>query len=326
MITRRRVVLALGASALAAPRTSSSQQQKISHVGFLWSSTPTLTKSYDNAFTEGLEELGYLEGKNIVVERRWAGGNLDLLPSLATELVQRKVDVIVAPTTPAVQAAKRGGGAIPIVFVQVADPVGMGFIVSFARPGGNITGTTSFNPELSAKRLQLLKDAFPKISRLAVLITSEPQVAPQYEQVERAVKALGIEIMSAEIRQGDDFKKVSEAVLNWHADSLYVVDAVGTFVSRRLIAEFAAKNKLPSVSANNQYAEVGGFMGYGPNNEALFHRATVYVDKILKGIKPADLPVELPTRFELVINMKTAKALGITIPSVILLQTTRVIE
>ena len=212
MVTRRRVVVALGAGALA-PLASFAQPQKVYRLGYMGGSSRQSKVLFD-ALMQGLGELGYVEGKNLVIELRWSEGNLDLLPALAAELVQQKVDVIVAGATPYVQAAKRVAGAIPIVFVQVADPVGMGLVASLARPGGNITGTTSMNPDLSAKRLQLLKNAFPKISRLAVLVTSEPQVAPQYAEVERAAKVLGIGMLSAEIRQGDDFNNVSARVLN----------------------------------------------------------------------------------------------------------------
>ena len=324
MKTRRQLLVALGAGALAAPFQSlAQQQQKVRRVGSLNSGAPN---ELTEAFTLAHRELGYVEGKNVLIERRFAEGRLDRLPALAADLRERTVEVIVSGGTPASQAAKEAAGKIPIVFVNASDPVGMGFVASLARPGGNITGISNIGHELTAKRLQLLKEAFPKSSRVAVFVTSDPIVASHAPEIQRAVKALAIEVLSVELLRPDGFEQALALLSKWRADSMYFLETADHFVNRKLLAEFAAKIRLPAIYPARQYAEAGGLMSYGANYEANFRRAAIFVDKILKGAKPADLPVELPTRFELVINMKTAKALGITISKELLFRADRVIE
>jgi putative ABC transport system substrate-binding protein len=273
-----------------------------------------------------LRRLGYIEGQNVSIVNRIAEGNLERLPALATELVAEKVDVIFASTTNAVQAARQATTSIPIVFAVVSDPMGSGFVVSLGRPGGNITGTTSLNRELAAKRLQILKEVAPKTSRVAVLITDEPQVAPQLDQVQQAAKRLGMNILTTQVLSRDDFESARKLLRTWRADSLYVTDSVTNTLNRKLLQEFAAQVRLPAIYAQSQYADDGGLISYGANFDELFRRAAQYVDKILKGARPADLPVEQPTKFELVVNLKTAKALGIKIPQSILVRADKVIE
>lgn len=329
MNKRRKLVIALGAGALTAPFASFAQQKgKVWHVGILASGSSASAGHLYDAFTQGLRELGYVEGKNISIERRFAEGNVDRLPALAAELVQAKVDVIFAPNSVAVQAAKRVAGAIPIVFASVDDPVASDFVVSLARPGRNITGLSNIQHELSAKRLQLLKETFPKISRVAVFISpSEPISAVQFAEVRRAAQVLGMEILSIEVRNRDDFDQALAQLRKGHADSMFSLDTGINFHNRRLLVELAARGRLPAIFPAGDFVESGGLLSYATiSGEAQFRRAASYVDKILRGAKPADLPVQQPTKFELVINMKTAKALGIKFPNAILVRATKVIE
>ena len=275
---------------------------------------------------EELRRLGYIDGQNVSIVNRLTDGNLDRLPAFAAELVAEKVDVIFAHSTNAAQAARQATASIPIVFSTVSDPVGSGFVASLGRPGGNITGTASVNRELAAKRLQILNEMFPKTSRVAVLISDEPMVAPQLDQVQQAAKLLGMNVMTTQVLTRDDFESAHKLVRTWRADSMYVIESVKNSFNGKLLAEFAAQLRLSAIYANSQYADLGGLISYGANYEELFRRAAHYVDKILKGARPAVLPVEQPTKFEMVINMKTAKALGIKIPNSILMRADRVIE
>jgi putative ABC transport system substrate-binding protein len=326
MITRRRIVLALGANTIAPLASFAQQPQKSYRVGVLAFSSPASVGLMIEAFTSGLAELGYVEGKNILFERRFAAGDLGRLTTLAVELVQQKVDVIYASGTPATAAAKQATGTIPIVFANVADPVWSGFVASLARPGSNITGTSLMSFEVSAKRLEILKEAFPKISRIAVFVSSEPQVAGQFADVERAAKALKIEVLRTQFGSRDNFREELALLRKWRADAIYVVESSTNLFNRSLLAKFAAEIRLPGMFGTKAYTEGGGLMSYGASYEANYRRAATYVDKILKGAKPADIPVEQPTQFELVLNMTAAKALGIRFPNSILVQATKVIE
>ncbi|MSQ63529.1 MAG: ABC transporter substrate-binding protein [Betaproteobacteria bacterium] len=280
-----------------------------------------------DAFTQGLKELGYAEGGNLLIERRLAEGNLDRLEKLAEDLIRQEPDVIFAPNTPSVQAAKKFADTIPIVFATLDDPVGAGFVASFARPGGTITGTSNLVFELSAKRLQVLKEAVPKISRVAVLDTddSTPRRA-QFPEIQRATKVLGIEVLRTQILQRGDFEPVSAQLRKWCADSIYVVSSSTNTYNRKLLVEFSTRMRLPAVYYDKEFTEAGGLIAYGPSVETLYRRAAYFVDRILKGARPADLPVEQPTKFDLVINLKTAKAIGVKIPNPVLLKTDKVIE
>ena len=328
MMKRRRLLFAICAAALLAPLPAIAQPQpKVYQVGILSPSNPASIGPLIDAFAQRLGELGDIEGKNIAIERRFAEGNLDRLPALAAELVQRKVDVIFAPNTVAVQAARQAAGTIPIVFATVDDPVGAGFIASFSRPGGNITGVSAIQRDLSAKRVELLREAFPKLSRLVVLTSPNESVSTlQFSEIEAAAKALGMEVSAIQVRRRDDFAPALARMRDWRADSIYPVSSAENFFNRGLLAEFAAQARLPAIYSAEPYAYAGGLISYSPKSEALFQGAATYVHRILQGAKPADLPVEQPTRFQLVINLKTAKALGIEIPQSFLLRADEVIE
>jgi len=324
MNNRRKLVIALGAGVLGTSFTTVAQTQKVHRIGILF----TLSKSNPGlqAFLLELRRLGYIEGQNVSIVNRITEGNLERLPALAAELVAEKVDVIFASNTNSVQAARQATASIPIVFSVVSDPVGSGFVASLGRPGGNITGTASINRELSAKRLQILKELVPNISRVAALITNEPQVAPQLEQVQQAAKRLGVNILTTQVLSRDDFENAQKLLRTSRAGAIIVVDSSTNSNNRKLLADFAEQVRLPAIYPQSQYADAGGLISYGANFEDLYRRAAQYVDKILKGAKPADLPVEQPTKFEMLVNMKTAKALGIKIPNSILVQATKVIE
>jgi ABC-type uncharacterized transport system substrate-binding protein len=324
MATRRQLLGFLGASALGISLTTVAQAQKVHRVGILTSASKDAPRL--QAFLQELRRLGYIEGQNVAIVGRFGDGKIDLLPEFAAELAAEKVDVIFASSTNAVQAARQGTDSIPIVFSVVSDPVGSGFVTSLGRPGGNITGISSINRELAAKRLQILKEMFPRTSRVVALITDEPQVAPQLDQVRQAAKLLGMSILTAQMLDRDDFERGQKLLRSWRADSIYVVDSAKNSSNSKLIAEFAAHIRLPAIYAESDYARAGGLVTYGANFDELYRRAAHYVDRILKGARPAELPVEQPTKFELVINMKAAKALGITIPQSILVRADRVIE
>ena len=324
MNNRRKLLVALAGLAIAMPLGSLAQQQKVYRVGVLsanWKSSP-LTE----LFVQELHRLGYVEGQNLSIVNRLADGNLERLPAFAAELVAERVDIIFADSTNAVRAAREATASIPIVFSVVSDPVGSGFVASLGRPGGNITGTTSVNRQLAAKRLQILKEISPKMAHVAVLITDEPQVAPQLEQVQEAANRLGVTIHTAQVLSQDDFDRSQKLLRSWRADSICVVESHKNYNNRKLLVEFVAQIRLPAIYPTGAYADAGGLVSYGANYEDLYRRAAHYVDKILKGAQPADLPVEQPTTFEMVINRKTAKALGLTTPQSLLMNADKVIE
>ncbi len=302
------------------------QQAKVHRIGFL--RTSAAPESYLEAFRQGLKGLGYIEGKNIAFEYRWAGGKIDRLPALAAELVSLKVDIIVTDGTPPALAARKASGTIPIVMASSGDPVGTGLIASLARPGGNITGLTSLNAELSAKVLELLKEIIPRLTQVANLGQADSPVDElAMKNMEAPARALGVKLIPFRFRGPDDYEGVFRAATKERAGALLVHGTPSTSpADRKRIVELAAKNRLPAVYDTKDWADNGGLMSYGADRIDMYRRAATYADKILKGAKPADLPVEQPTRFELVINMKTAKALGIKIPNSILVQTTKVIE
>jgi putative ABC transport system substrate-binding protein len=273
------------------------------------------------AFRQGLREAGYAEGRDVVIEWRAANGDYARVPALAADLVQRKVDVIVADTTLATQAVKHATSTIPIVMALVADPVGSGLVASLAHPGGNITGLSIMLAELSAKRLQLLKEAIPRITRVAVLWNPATPYHPKaVDDLKAVAPSLGIELNFVGVRTPEQFDSAFSAVSRAHAQALYVLDAPLFFTHRTTLLKLASKARLSVISGERQYADEGGLMSYGANYSDQLHRSAGYVDKILKGAKPGDLPVEQPTKFELVVNLKTARALAITIPQSILLQ------
>src|SRR5213594_1479201 len=299
---------------------------KVARIGLLSQGSPTSGQHIREAFRQGLREVGYVDGQNIVIEYRYAEGKAERLPDLAAELLRLKVDVIVAGGTPAPLAAKRATRTIPIVMAAAGDPVGTGLVASLAQPGGNVTGLSNFSAELTGKRLQLLKEVVPGVSRVAVLWNAaNPVAALLMRETEAAARTLGVQVQSLEVRGLDDFENALPAAISGGAGALFVIDDPLVFSSRMRIADFAARNRLPATAFYKEFAKAGGLMAYGPNLTDQFRRAAIYVDKILKGAKPADLPVEQPTKFELVINLKTAKALGLTIPQSVLLRADQVI-
>jgi putative ABC transport system substrate-binding protein len=324
------LILALGL--LLAPLPADAQQAagKVYRIGFLSAGgapTPSTPAGALDAFRQGLRDLGYVEGQNIAIEYRWAEGQLDRLPDLATELVRLKVDVIVASSTPTALAAKNATRTIPIVFVTAGDPVGSGLVAGIARPGGNITGLSLLAPEIVAKQLQLLKEAVPHASRVAVLSNpANPYTALMVKETEAAARSLGMWVQLLGVRGADAFDSAFSAVTKGRASALFVLFDPFLFAHRTRIAEFANKNRLPAMYPHREYAETGGLMAYGADIRDNFRRAATYVHKILTGTKPADLPVEQPTKFELVINLKTAKAMGLTIPQSVLIRADEVIR
>ena len=316
------VALVLGIFAAPAAYT---EESKTPRIGFLLmgSSQAGLTSAFD-AFREGLRELGWIENENIVVEYRWAGESPDRLPELAAELVRLKVDVIIG-STPGVHAAHEATTSIPIIMCIADDAVKQGFVTNLARPGGNITGMTMFS-ELAGKRLQLLREVTPRVSRVA-LLWNPPGSAPDYlKDTQTAARSLGVTLQSVEVRTADDFETALAAVLKGRAQALVVGPGQFMFTHQRQVVEFATKHDLPSIYAWKGPATAGGLLAYGVNIPQAYRRAAYYVDKILKGAKPGDLPIEQPTKFDFIVNLKTAKVLGITIPESILLRATEVIQ
>ena len=329
----RRAFVAGGVALLAAPRGGEAQQAaKVARLGYLGTGSlesPEIQANL-NAFRQGLSDLGYVEGPGIHIEYRTADGKLEQLAALATELVRLKVDIIVAAATPAARAAQQATTTIPVVAVAMGDPVRDGLVASLARPGANITGSTFLGPELVPKRLEILKEAIPKISRVAALwhpgAFSERTTQDMLKETERVARALGVHLQLVEARRADEFDRAFTAMTNARADALVTFPSPMLYSERRRLVGLAAKHRLPSMFNAREFVELGGLMAYGASIADLNRRAAIYIDKILKGAKPADLPVEQPTKFELVINLKTAKALGLTIPQSLLLRADEVIQ
>jgi putative tryptophan/tyrosine transport system substrate-binding protein len=300
---------------------------KVWRIGMLEATPPALNAAYLEAFRQGLRELGYVEGQNFVIEYRSADGRPERFPDLATELVRLKVDLIVTRGTPATLAAKQATGSIPIVMASSGDPLGLGIVSSLARPGGNVTGLTTVTVELGGKRLELLKEAIPRIARIAQLAnTTNPASATQWRQIEEAARSLGLEPQLLDVRKPEDLARAFDTAIKRRADAVIVANDTLTQSNLRRIVDLSAKHRLPSMYASREFVDAGGLMAYGTNFPDRYRRAATYVDKILKGAKPADLPVEQPTKFEFVINLKTAKALGLTIPQSLLLRADQVID
>jgi len=287
--------------------------------------TPTAPDSSLESLRQGLRQLGYVEGKNIFFEYRFGGGANERLPDLAFELVRLKVDVIVSAAIQPSLAAKKATSTIPIVFAGVGDPIAWGLVESIARPGGNATGLTNFSPELSGKRVELLKEVLPRISRLAVL--RDPHQPPQsFNETQKAAQLLGVKLHSLEIRDAPDVEKAFLGMRTQRADAFITLPQTVLYIHRKRILELAIKNRLPSVYGDKLWVDAGGLMSYGPDTSDINRRAAVYVDKILKGTKAADLPVEQPTKFEFIVNLKTAKQIGLTIPPNVLARADKVIR
>jgi putative ABC transport system substrate-binding protein len=321
-------LLALLAAGVAPVTVRAQQAGKVYRVGYLSTPTRESVERGLDAFLRKLRELGWIEGQNLVIEYRWAEGNVERLPELAAELVRRKVDVIVAPAGSAALAAKNATSSIPIVMIFPSDPVEMGLVASLRRPGGNITGTTfTPGPEIFGRQLQILKETIPRASRVAILSNpADPSFALQVREVEAAARTLRIRLQHVEARGPEEFDSAFAAMARERADAL-LVNGTSTFLAHRVrLAELAVKNRLPTMSSFRESVEAGGLMAYAVNMADFVGRAAVYVDKILKGAKPADLPVEQPTKFELTINLKTAKAIGLTIPQSLLARADEVIQ
>jgi putative tryptophan/tyrosine transport system substrate-binding protein len=337
-MTRRRAALAatfvlgLFTGGFSSPLTATAQPAgKVPRIGILSPTAPSEARSPSDlavlfaAFRQGLRDLGYVEGRNITIESRWAEGNYERLPGLAADLVRLKVNVIVTYGTPASEAAKRATSTIPIVMAAIIDPVASGLVTSLARPGGNVTGQSMMSPDLVEKQLEILKEVVPKVSRVALLHNpANPGNAPQVKHAQDAARALGVRLQLLGARDPGEIDSAF-AVMTGEQAVIVLVDAT-LQGNRARITDLAARHRLPAVYGLSEYAEVGGLLTYGPNRLDMFRHAGVYVDKILKGAKPGDLPVEQPTKFELVINLKTAKALGLTIPPSLLVRADQVIE
>jgi putative tryptophan/tyrosine transport system substrate-binding protein len=310
---------------LAAPLAAEAQAGKVYRVGMLERTSPATNAANLEGFRQGLRALGYTEGKNLVIEYRSAEGRDERFPELAAALIRLKVDVILARGTPAVEAAKNASVTVPVIITGVGDPVAQGIVASLARPGGNVTGLSPVTTETYPKRVELLKELIPKATRIAALFNmGNPAIPPQWKEVETAVRSLGLEPLLLDVRTPEDLGPAFESAIRRRSHALVVGLDTLTLANQRLIVDLAAKHRLPAIYASREY--VGGVLAYGVNYADIYRRAAGFVDKILKGAKPADLPVEQPTKVELVINLKTAKALGLTIPQSLLLRADQVIE
>ena len=303
------------------------QPTKILRIGFVGATSPAVNSARIEAFRQGLRELGYVEGKNIAIEWRYAEGKLDRLPALAAELVHLKVDVIITGGSSVTVAAKKATSTIPIVMARDPDPVGNGFVASLARPGGNITGLATLAPGIGGKQLELLKEVVPKLTRVAILGNSTgPGTAARLSEVELAATAFGGKLQYLDIRDPADIETAFRQASNGNAEALLVLGSAVLVSRRTQVVELAVKNHLPATYNIRAFVEAGGLMSYGPSFNDLHRRAATYVDKIIRGAKPADLPVEQPTKFEFIVNLKTATQIGLTIPPNVLARANRVIR
>jgi ABC-type uncharacterized transport system substrate-binding protein len=311
----------------AAPHAEAQQPKKVPHVGVLAGGSASSDKARIDALRQGLRELGYMEGKNLVIEYEYADGKTNRLTELAARLVHLKVEVIVTAGPSATRVAKQTTTTIPIVMAQDSDPIASGLVASLARPGGNITGLSRLSPELSGKQLELLKETVPTLSQLAVFENStQPGNRQSLNEVELAAGALGVQLQTVNISGPKDIQTAFLAASKRRANGLLVLSSPVLFAQRTEVVELAAKNRLPAIYFALEFAEDGGLMSYGPSITDLFRRAATYVDKILKGAKPAELPVEQPTKFELIMNLKAAKKIGLTIPPNVLARADKVIK
>jgi putative tryptophan/tyrosine transport system substrate-binding protein len=315
---RRREFITLVGSAVAWP-LGAHAQQKIFRIGFMGNSTAALETNLVDAFREGLRELGYEEGRNIAIEYRWADGNYDRFPTLAEELIAAKVDAIVTAGTPAALAVKKATTTVPLIMVAVGDPVGTGLVPSLARPGGNLTGLSSIAPDLEGKRLQLLREVVPALSHVAMFVNSlNPFHISSIKQARAAAQTMGIKLQLHDIPKSEDLDDTFAAIRKERPDALLILADRVFLHNRQRIVDFTKEQRLANVNAYKELVEVGGLMSYGPSYEDMHKRAAIYVDKILKGAKPADIPIEQPSKFTFIVNLKAAKELGVTVPSQLL--------
>jgi putative ABC transport system substrate-binding protein len=324
---RRLIVFFCLLSAVLLPAGSAAQQPaRIHRIGILSPVSGSVFPARVEAFRRRLREIGYVEGKNIFIEYRYVEGKRERVPDLVAELVRLKVDVIVTIGPSATLAAKKASGTIPIVFASAADPVGSGLVSSLAQPGGNITGLSLMAPDLDGKRLELLKEAVPKVARVAFLWQPGGRGDQALTKMEAAAKALGLKLLSLEVRSLDDFEGAFARAKKERAQALITTTGGRINTQQRRVLDFAAKNRLPAIYHYSEFVEAGGLMSYGPDNTDLWRRAADFVDKILKGAKPADLPVQQATKFEFIINLKAAKQIGLTIPVNVLERANKVIK
>lgn len=327
--TRRKLLIALGAGLIGAPFGTRAQPAgKMFQVGYVGNSTPSVEAALVEAFRQGLRERGYAEGKNIVVHYRWAEGRIDRMPDIVADLIRLRVDVLVMAGTPAVIAAKQATTSIPIVMAAIGDAVATGIVPNLARPGGNVTGLSTLYPDLEGKRLEILRELVPRLQRLALLTNpANPFTQVILKATQAAAAKLRMPVQTFEVSAADQFERVFAALAKARPDALAVLADRPFLVSNRgQIVRFAEKARLPAIYPFPEFVEEGGLIFYGPSFTDMFRRSATYVDKILKGARPADLPLEQPTKFELVLNAKTARTLGIKIPQSILVRTDRVIE
>ena len=326
-MNRREIVFALAALGVAPFSALAQPAGKAWRVGWLLTiRRPVPESHFINAFARGMQELGYVEGRNVIYERRFSDGKSELLPGMAAELVQLKVDLIVVSSSPATAAAQKATSTIPIVFLIDSDPVGNGFVASLARPGGNITGQSALGVELSAKHLEMLRSLVPKLSRVAVLMNPDDASATMLRSVQAAGQSTGVAIQSFDARLPQELENAFAQAVRWKAGGLIVARGPFTNSQVRPIAELAARHRLPTIAGVAEYVDAGGLISYGPSLNDLFRRGATYVDKIFKGARPGDLPVEQPAVFELFVNRKAAKALGVNIPQSLLAIADKVIE
>jgi putative ABC transport system substrate-binding protein len=318
-LNRRDLLVLLGGTAAARPLAARAQQSpKLPTIGFLGPNTSSLDSNRVSAFVQRLRELGWIEGRTVAIEYRWAEGRIEHLAEFAAEFVRLKVDVIVTSGTPPVVAAKQATSVIPIVFAAVGDPVGNGLVASLPRPGGNVTGSSIQATDLASKRVGLLREAVPGLRSLAIMANSDaPPAVVEMREADATARTLGLEVVTSEIRHPEDITPAFEA-LKSRAEGLYVCNDPLVTTNRTRITALALGVRLPTMFNVREFVEAGGLMSYGPNFLTLYRRAADFVDKILRGSKPADIPVEQPTRFDLIINLKTAKALGLTVPPTML--------
>jgi putative ABC transport system substrate-binding protein len=321
-------LVVLAAILTLAPLAAEAQQAgKLHRIGFLGNSTAALEANLVGPFREGLRELGYVEGQNIAIEYRWAEGKYERFPGLIAELLAQRVEVIVTAGTPATQAVKKATTSVPLVMVGVGDPVASGIVVSLKRPGGNITGVTSIADETQGKRLELLREILPTASSIAVLSNPENQsLGPVLNELRAAAKVLGMKVQVFDVKTAGDLEEAFKAIVRARPGVLQVMGDRLFLHNRQRIVDFATKQHLPAVAVHPELVEAGGLFSFGPSYPGMHRRAAYFVDRILKGMKPADLPVERPTKFEFVINLKTAKALGLTIPPSVLARADQLIE
>jgi putative ABC transport system substrate-binding protein len=323
---RRQFITLIGGAAAVWPLAARAQQPRLPTIGFLGASTPSTASQWVATFVQRLRELGWTEGRNVAIEFRWAEGRTDRFVAIATEFVRLKVDLIVTYGQPAAVAAKQAAPGTPMVFTLVGDPVGTGLVANLARPGGNVTGLSTQYPDIAGKRLELLREAVPSVHRLAIMGNAgEPSIAVEMGELNATAHALGFEAAIAEIRRAEDIVPAFDA-LKGRADALYVRADPLILSNLVRINTLALAARLPTMHGSREYVQAGGLISYGPHFPDLFRRVAEYVDKILRGAKPAEIPVEQPTKFEVVINLTTAKALGLEVPAMLLARADEVIE